>query len=209
MTGIWLWLSVAGMGALHGLNPATGWGLAAAWGVGSGDHTKALWALVPIGLGHALSMGFVLGAVMLGLSLDRMSMQIVASLLLAALLIHCLVGHKSAVSRTVAGRAGLALWSFLMSGAHGAGLMLVPSLMPLCIASAVTPDMTKSAALIPALLGVGIHTAAMLVVTGLVATGACRAWLSRPCGGLPVRSRYRPAPAGPSACWSTRRRNSS
>ena len=32
MDSLWPWLAVAGMGALHGLNPATGWLLAAAAG---------------------------------------------------------------------------------------------------------------------------------------------------------------------------------
>ena len=31
------------------------------------------------------------------------------------------------------GHAGLALWSFMMATAHGAGLMLVPALVPLCM----------------------------------------------------------------------------
>ena len=33
MTGAWPWLAVAGVGALHGLNPATGWAFVAAWRV--------------------------------------------------------------------------------------------------------------------------------------------------------------------------------
>ena len=35
MTSIWPWVAVAGLGGLHGLNPATGWMFAAAWGVRS------------------------------------------------------------------------------------------------------------------------------------------------------------------------------
>ena len=30
---------------------------------------------------------------------------------------------------------GLGAWSFLMASAHGAGLMLVPALIPLCLAA--------------------------------------------------------------------------
>lgn len=35
MASLWPWLAVAGVGALHGLNPATGWMFAAASGVRS------------------------------------------------------------------------------------------------------------------------------------------------------------------------------
>ena len=35
------------------------------------------------------------------------------------------------------GMAGLGLWSFLMATAHGAGLMLLPVLMPLCFPGGV------------------------------------------------------------------------
>jgi hypothetical protein len=56
---LWPWLLVAGAGALHGLNPATGWALAAASGVRAGDRRHAWRALVPIGLGHAASVALV------------------------------------------------------------------------------------------------------------------------------------------------------
>jgi hypothetical protein len=52
----WLpWLAVAGVGALHGLNPATGWLFAAVRGVRARDCGQALRALVPIAIGHAAS----------------------------------------------------------------------------------------------------------------------------------------------------------
>jgi hypothetical protein len=69
--------------------------------------------------------------------------------------------------------AGLALWSFLMSTAHGAGLMLVPALMPLCIADAPARDLSAFGSLALALAAVGVHTAAMIAVTGLIAMGVC------------------------------------
>ena len=50
------WLAVAGLGALHGLNPATGWILATASGLRSGDRRRALRALAPIAAGHAASV---------------------------------------------------------------------------------------------------------------------------------------------------------
>jgi hypothetical protein len=62
----------------------------------------------------------------------------------------------------------------MMSTAHGAGLMLVPVLMPLCTGNAATREITASGSLALALAAVGVHTAAMLAVTGVIAIGVCR-----------------------------------
>ena len=48
MAELWPWLAVAGVGALHGLSPATGWMLAAACGVHARDAAQARRALRPI-----------------------------------------------------------------------------------------------------------------------------------------------------------------
>ncbi len=62
----------------------------------------------------------------------------------------------------------------MMATAHGAGLMLVPALVPLCAGEASAAGMDRIGPLALALAAVGVHTAAMLAVTGLVATGVCR-----------------------------------
>ncbi|WP_335340208.1 hypothetical protein [Collimonas arenae] len=67
MSSLWPWLAVAGLGAFHGLNPASGWLFAAAWGVRSRDRQKALRALIPIAVGHSASVGLLAAAVALGL----------------------------------------------------------------------------------------------------------------------------------------------
>ena len=61
-----------------------------------------------------------------------------------------------------------------MATAHGAGLMLVPALVPLCLADNPAREITASGSLLLALAAVGVHTAAMLVTTGVIATGVCR-----------------------------------
>jgi hypothetical protein len=63
------------------------------------------------------------------------------------------------------GFAGLVLWSFLMATAHGAGLMLIPALIPLC------GSMTglSSGPLLVSLAAVGLHTVTTLLVTGAIA----------------------------------------
>src|SRR5690606_2020750 len=68
---------------------------------------------------------------------------------------------------------GLALGSFLMSGAHGAGLMLVPALVPLCLGTGPVSEADAAGALVLALTAVGVHMAAMLLVTGAMAAVAC------------------------------------
>ncbi|MGK6309697.1 hypothetical protein [Variovorax sp. DT-64] len=203
MGSLWPWLVIAGVGALHGLNPATGWMWAAAWGVRSRDRSRAAWALVPIALGHAASVALVAAAVALGLSMDRVLLQAVAGgLLIVVALLH-LWGRMPQRARAPAGHAGLALWSFMMSSAHGAGLMLVPALVPLCLGDASTPEISTSDSLMLALAAVAIHTAAMLAVTGVIATGICRSfdagarWLLRPSSRLypnPVAGSAFPSP---------------
>ena len=64
---------------------------------------------------------------------------------------------------TTAGHAGIALWSFLMTTAHGAGLMLVPALVPLCASDGPVREISASGSLVMALAAVAVHTAAMLL----------------------------------------------
>ncbi len=67
------------------------------------------------------------------------------------------------------GMTGLAVWSFLMASAHGAGLMLVPVLIPLGVAATPGREVTASGSLSVSLAAIGVHTLAMLGVTGAVA----------------------------------------
>lgn len=173
MASLWPWLAVAGVGALHGLNPATGWVFAAASGVRSRDRAQALRALLPIAAGHAASVALVAAAVALGLSMDGVMLQVLAGGLLVAVVVRHVLRRRKATGQH-AGRAGLAIWSFMMSTAHGAGLMLVPALIPLCMGGApAAREITASGSLLLALAAVGVHTAAMLAVTGAIAIGVC------------------------------------
>ena len=174
MAILWPWLLVAGLGALHGLNPATGWMWAAAWGLRSRDRAQALRALAPIAAGHAASVALVAGAVVFGLAMDRATLQVSAGGLFAAFAVLHLWGRAPKAARAPSGHAGLALWSFMVSTGHGAGLMLVPALVPLCAGNASAAAVSGSGPLALAFAAVGIHTAAMLAVTGLIATGVCR-----------------------------------
>lgn len=196
MSSVWPWLAVAGVGALHGLNPATGWMLAAAWGVRSRDPAQALRALMPIAVGHAASVALVAGAVALGLAMDLVVLQALAGgLLLVVAMVHLSGRAPGRVrARAPAGRTGLALWSFIMSTARGAGLMLVPALIPLCMGDGPAREIIASCSLTLALAAVGVHTAAMLAVTGAIATGVCRGFDAG--AGLLRSLGRKPPPAG-------------
>src|SRR4030095_14065594 len=107
MASLWPWLAVAGVGALHGLNPVTGGMWAAAWGLRSRDRAQVLRALIPIAVGHATSVAVVAAAVAFGLSMDPVVLQAVAGgLLVVAAMLH--LSGRTARARAPAGHAGLA-----------------------------------------------------------------------------------------------------
>lgn len=166
------WLALAGLGAFHGINPAMGWLFAVALGLHRGSRTVVLASLVPISLGHALAVALiVLAVVLLDRVVDPRAISLVSGLVLIGwAAYHRLYGSRHRVRvgmRT--GMAGLVLWSFLMAGAHGAGLMLVPILIPLGQGGSHAGHLPASGSLSLALAAVGVHTLAMLVVTGAIA----------------------------------------
>lgn len=148
----WPWVTLALLGAYHGINPAMGWLFAVSLGLQERSRRAVLAALPPIALGHAASIAVVAGAV--GLAQYVLPIHIL-KWVFAALL--CGFGvYKLLVTRHprwVGMRVGfkdLTLWSFLMASAHGAGLMLVPVLLHLTPSSTVAsspppPAMTKQA----------------------------------------------------------------
>jgi len=149
---------------------------AAACGVRTRDTAQAQLALLPIAIGHAASVAIVAGAFALGLWMDHTRVQgLAGALLIGAALCRWLRGTAQCTPiNTQAGHAGIALWSFLMATAHGAGMMLVPALVPLCMTGNPASEINASGSLFVALIAVSVHTAAMLVTTGVIATGICR-----------------------------------
>jgi hypothetical protein len=164
----WPWLTFAGLGMFHGLNPAMGWLFAVALGVHRRGRRTVQLALLPIAAGHALSIWLVAASVVaMGTVVNAAAIRLIAGgVLIVWAGYHWFYGHRHRVrvGMTV-GVMGLALWSFLMATAHGAGLMLVPALMPLCAAMPAI----GSGSLLVSLAAVAVHTLAMLAVTGLIA----------------------------------------
>jgi hypothetical protein len=164
----WPWLIFAGLGVFHGLNPAMGWLFAVALGQHRHSRRTVLLSLLPIAAGHAISIWLVAVAVIsLGMVVDTAAVRLAAGFILVLwAAYHFLYGHRHRVrvGMTV-GIAGLALWSLLMTTAHGAGLMLVPAIMPLCAGMPAIGGQT----LLVSLAAVAVHALAMLLVTGLIA----------------------------------------
>lgn len=102
-------MAVVGVGALHGLNPATGWMFAAACGLRSGDRSQALHALLPIAIGHLASIAIVAAAVVYGLSMNRVALHTLAGVLLVVFAVVHLSGRTPKVANTSAGKSWLVL----------------------------------------------------------------------------------------------------
>lgn len=177
--GLWPWIVIAGLGLYHGINPAMGWLFAVALGLHRKSQRIVVLSLVPIALGHAASVAVVVAALlMLGLAVDRaLFTRVAAGLLIGWAAWHALYGHRQRPlvgMRT--GLIGLLLWSFMMATAHGAGLMLVPALLPICAGAASASQFTTDAAIPMALAALALHTATMLA-TIAVASIAVYRWI--------------------------------
>ena len=163
------------LGAFHGINPAMGWLFAVALGMQEQRGSAVAKALVPIAFGHALAVGsVVLAAAYLGMALPRDAIRYSVAAILFGLGIYSLVRHHHPRwVRMQVGFKDLTLWSFLMASAHGAGVMVLPVLLGSSTVEAADQmaghhHALAAASPLAALLA-GVHTAAYLGVTGLVA----------------------------------------
>ena len=59
VSGAWPWIAVALLGAYHGIDPSMGWLFAVALGLQDKRRGKVLWALLPIAIGHLISIALV------------------------------------------------------------------------------------------------------------------------------------------------------
>jgi hypothetical protein len=123
-----VWLALFLLGCYHGINPGMGWLFAVALGFQERRASAVLRAIVPLALGHLTSVAIVvLIAVAAAGAFPHRIVHDVAAAILLAFGAYRLVRarHPRWVGMRV-GFSGLALWGFLMSTAHGAGLMLLP-----------------------------------------------------------------------------------
>ena len=175
-TTAWLWLAVVASGLYHGLNPGMGWPLAVSAGLMEKSPRAVLLALWPLSVGHVLAILLMLlpFALLLALAEWQREIRAAAALVVIGFGIFRLVErrHPRALARIPPTQ--LALWSFAIAMAHGAGLMLVPIYLGLC----ATPAHGHEAAgpLVEASLGMAVLVSIVHVAT-MIGAGGCLAWL--------------------------------
>ena len=182
------WGGLALLGAYHGANPAMGWLFAVARGLHERRRGAVVQSLLPIALGHEASLALVLGlAGVAGLVASPGTVRVGAALGLVAFGLFKFAKPRSH-PRWVGFRVTLpelALWSLLMSAAHGAGLMLLPFLVGraagpgghtahvLAHGGAEAHELAHaglvSGSLVHDGLALTLHTGAMLLVMGTIA----------------------------------------
>jgi hypothetical protein len=171
---LWPWAALVLLGAYHGLNPAMGWLFAVALGMQEQSRAAVLHALVPIAVGHEASVALT---VVLLRGAEQAAPDVLRPAAAALLVVFGLYkfvrprSHPRWVGMRVKPHE-LILWSFLMSSAHGAGLMLFPVLLGLHADGHehAPPGVGVSGeSAIQDAAAVLVHTGAMLLVMGGVA----------------------------------------
>jgi hypothetical protein len=173
-TTVGLWLAVVASGLYHGVNPGMGWPLAVSAGLMGRGRRDVVAALAPLAAGHLASMLVILlpFAAMTALLGWQHEIRIGASVAVIAFGLFRLVNrrHPRALARIKPTQ--LALWSFVIATAHGAGLMLLPIYLGLC--STEEPAHQASSILmaqnsVTAVLVSLVHTLSMVTAGGVIA----------------------------------------
>jgi hypothetical protein len=168
-SGWWPWAALALLGAYHGVNPGMGWLFAVGRGLQERRRQAVLSSLLPIAIGHEASIVIVVVVVSLTeRAVPTHLIRLVAALLLVSFGLYKLArprSHPGGFGMRI-GFTGLAGWSFLMSSAHGAGLMLAPVLLGMPVAGAYH---SLSEISLQAALAATVHVTAMLAVMAIVA----------------------------------------
>ena len=178
MTAWWPWDVLIVLGAYHGLNPGMGWLFAVARGLQERRRSAVWESFLPIALGHEAAIAIIVVLVVVAQFLIAPQvLRIAGAITLFGFALYRLWrkrAHPRGFGMRI-GPRGLFGWSFLMSSAHGAGLMLVPILLKLSTTgSAGNQDMTLIASVSSispwqGLAAASLHTVALLVVMSLVA----------------------------------------
>jgi hypothetical protein len=198
-----LWLTVLALGLYHGLNPAMGWPLAVANGMTAQRPSAVLATLLPLGGGHFAAMAVVLiPFAWLSWYVEwSRAIRLGAGALVLLFGLYKLVQRRHPRALARVRPTQLAWWSFLMATAHGAGLMLVPVMLGLCVTAPTAGDALAVAALTDAghetvmnylaqsnvataVLVAAVHTLAMMFA------GLSMAWAVYRYLGLPFLRRF-------------------
>ena len=133
-------------------------------------------SLGPLGAGHFFAMAGILApvAAMTALVAWQREIRIGAGLLVIAAGVYLLTNQRHPRFLTRIKPTQLALWSFAIATAHGAGLMLLPIYLGICSAEERDAAHQAAAVLMRGNLGTAIavsivHALAMIVSGGIVA----------------------------------------
>ncbi len=178
------WTSIALLGALHGVNPAMGWLFAVSLGL-QAQRSGAVWsALAPLALGHALAVGAALAvAAVLGVVLPLAWVKWIAAAALLVLGVLHLRPHRHSNWRLggmCVGPRQLSAWSFVVSTAHGAGVMVLPFVLrsgahggshapPVDAHAMHLAGVAPIGGELVGILATLLHTAAYLATSGVIA----------------------------------------
>jgi hypothetical protein len=171
-------MAVVASGLYHGANPGMGWPLAVSAGLMEKSPRALLMALGPLWAGHLLAMLLVMlpFALLVSLLEWQRPIQAGASLLVIGFGVFRLLHQRHPRALARIRPTQLALWSFAVAIAHGAGLMLVPIYLGLCQAADLDAGHAAAGTLINTSVGMAVlvsvaHSAAM------IAAGGCAAWV--------------------------------
>lgn len=174
MNGRSAWVSLALLGAFHGINPAMGWLFAVARGLQEGSRRAVARSLLPIAIGHEASVALLV-ALVAGAQVVTapVVLRILGAVALLGFGAYKLIRprHPRWVGMRI-GEPELALWSFLMSSAHGAGLMLFPILAGGAFDAGgahETMGVAEGVTLAGSAAAVTVHVVAMVAVMAVVA----------------------------------------
>jgi hypothetical protein len=168
------WATLAVLGVYHGINPAMGWLFAVSRGMQERSRRAVLRSLVPIAIGHEASIAVVALLVLtLSTTTDPQELRFGAAAALVGFGIFRFVkprAHFRWTTMRVSDRE-LGVWSFLMSTAHGAGLMIAPVILGLRASQGGHDDMAmlSGGPIDIAAVGIAVHVAAMILVMGAIA----------------------------------------
>jgi hypothetical protein len=127
----WGWLTLLLLGGYHGINPGMGWLFAVALGMQERSRQAVVRSLLPIAIGHAASIGTVLVvAGLAGAVVPVKWLKFPVAVVLVTLGSYRLLRSRHPRwGGMQVGFRDLAIWSFLMASAHGAGFMVLPVLL--------------------------------------------------------------------------------
>jgi hypothetical protein len=177
-TPAWLWLAVVASGFYHGVNPGMGWPLAVTAGLMERSSRALVAALWPLAAGHLLAMFLVIlpFALLVTLVEWQRQLQFGASLCVIAFGVFRLVERRHPRVLARIRPTQLALWSFTIAIAHGAGLMLVPIYLGLCRPAGFDSGHEAARALVNASLTMAVLVSVTHSIA-MIAAGGCSAWL--------------------------------